>query len=81
VSIGTVYFSVKSGVLFLCISEVRLRNIDIYIYIHTHPHPYTHTHPYINNIIKVILSVLDQNFDHGDFLYICMKLKVFGEGG
>jgi len=25
--------------------------------------------------IKVIFSILNQNVDHGDFLYICMKLK------
>jgi len=25
--------------------------------------------------IKGILSILDQNFDHGDFVYSCMKLK------
>jgi len=23
----------------------------------------------------VILSILDQDLDHGDFLYICIKLK------
>jgi len=25
--------------------------------------------------IKGILSILDQNLYHGDFVYICMKLK------
>jgi len=25
--------------------------------------------------IKGILSIFDQNLDHGDFVYICMKLK------
>jgi len=26
-------------------------------------------------MLKVILSLLDQNLDHGDFVYECMKLK------
>jgi len=28
-----------------------------------------------NFCLKGILSILDQNFDHGDFVYICMTLK------
>jgi len=30
-----------------------------------------------SNSLKEILSILDQNLDHGDFVYICMKLKVW----
>jgi len=27
------------------------------------------------HFLKGILSILDQHLDHGDFVYICMKLK------
>jgi len=45
---------------------------------HTYQYRYRYIKSKLVNQLKGILSILDQNLDHRDFIYIYMKLKNVG---